>query len=776
MRKLRSGQVEFQPAINAFAIITAFMFFTALSFGSPTFAQQNQTQYRAALCDSGRTSLSREDFEKARQFFIEALESDEDFQPAVRGLGRAYLGMQDQATQAIHHLKRATELVPTDPTARYYLALAHLAMEKSVPRVGHINSALKEFDMVLALDPSHQDASYQMGLVLFEKTRDFPAAEAAIRRQIAANPSHNEARMLLLKIAMDRGLWDEGISTAEEIVGRDPNNAAAYPYLAGAYWKANRLEEAMGTFERYFATIDDQERSLYLDLGLLLTPDEQTEFDGLDARGRRTFWAHYWRKRDPNLKTEVNERLLEHYIRIAYARLEYGQNIWPWDQRGEFYVRYGEPDYRSGRGMPVAWTMIDDDPVWIKNKRDFQEEMGMSSQYIQHSVFDNAYWDPPPGVEKHIVVTLADSIRMVSPELNYDEIWTLASTEADKRAFRNISSATNERWVYESRGIDLEFEDYTNNGNYDIYGERSRALVTMMEEHIPTISEEEDKIDLIDPMDLVITFKGEDGKTAVEYAFALLPDEFGAFRSATGAYAYIQVEVNLYSDTWELIAGGGRETRELRTIPQIQIRGTPLFVDATRLEVDPGSYRLTTMLLDPETGKRATAEETIEVPDYSGDQLMVSNILPAALIREVDPGSEGTFIRGDLEVLPLPGRALQSDQPLFIYYEIYNLAKDEFGGTEYQIDYSVAEAPRELALATRLFQSLSSLVGRGRRRAVITSTISGSGISSDVSSYLEIDLSELEPQTYLIELTITDLLNDSTASSYLLFRTLPAPR
>ena len=758
------------------AILLGFLLSTVLLFPLPASAQQTQVQYLAALCDSGRTCLGRGDFEKARQFFEEALQLEEDFQPALRGLGRVFLDMEANATQALHYLRRATELVPTDPAAHYYRALAHLELEKSAPKMGHIRSALKELDMVLALDPSHPDANYRKGLVLFEKTREFEEAEAAIRRQIGANPAHNEARMLLLKIEMDRGLWNQAINTAEEIVGRDPEDAEAYPYLAGAYWKANRLEEAMGTFERYFSVAEEKERSLYLDLGLLLTPSEQEEFQNLDSQGRRAFWAHYWRTRDPNLKTDVNERLLEHYIRIAYARLEFGENIWPWDQRGDFYVRYGEPDYRSGPGMPVAWMMIDDDPVWIKNKRDFQEEVGMSSQFIEHSTFDNPFWDPPPGVEKHVVVALADSIRLEDPSLTYQELWDMASAEAEKRAVRGSISATNERWVYESRGIDLEFEDFTHNGNYDVYGVRSRALVEHMEEKVPTISEEEEKIDLIDPMDSVITFKGENGKTVVEYAFALLPDEFGAFRSATGSYAILHVEVNLYTDSWELVAEAGQQARRLRTVPQIQIRGIPLFVDATRMEVDPGEYLLTTMLLDPETGKRSTAEEVVELPDYSGDQLMVSNILPAARITQVEPGREGTFIRGDLEVLPLPGRALQVDQPLFIYYEIYNLAKDEFGATDYQIDYSVAEAPQEMALATRLFQGLRSLVGAGRKRAVITSSVSGSGISNDVRSFLEIDLSGLPPQTYEIELRITDLLKGSTATSYLLLRTLPAPK
>ncbi|MFC1500627.1 hypothetical protein ACFL6T_06405, partial [Candidatus Zixiibacteriota bacterium] len=284
---------------------------------------------------------------------------------------------------------------------------------------------------------------------------------------------------------------------------------------------------------------------------------------------------------------------------------------------------------------------------------------------------------------------------------------------------------------------------------------------------------EEDRIEHIDPMDVVITFKGSEGQTAVEYAFALLPEEFGAFRSQTGAYTTLDIDVRLYTPEWEEVAAAGEEARRIETVPQVRIRGIPLFVDATRLEVEPGTYILTTMLTDPETGKRATADEVVELPDYRGDELMVSNILPAAQITEVGPGREGRFIRGDLEVLPLPGRALQADQPLFIYYEVYNLSRDGFGATEYRVDYTIVEAPESGALMSRLFQGIENIVTSRNRRSQISSSVTGRGITPDMGSYLEIDLGDLKPETYELLLTVTDLNTGQSQTSSLIFRTLP---
>lgn len=736
-------------------------------------AFQDTAARHAALCDSGFVRLERGNVEDARELFEQVLRIDNKYPRALLGMGRVMLETRAGGERAIDYLRQATELLPTNIAARYYRALAHLKLADTDFGRDNAIMAREQLQMTLDLDPSHPDAHFRMGLLLRDIFHEFEEAESEFEKQIMVNPGHLDARYELLRAQMDLGKWDTAVTTAEALLARDPDYLNAYPYLAGAHWKAERYEESMGIFERYFPLLSEEEIGLYLDLALVLNTDEKEELLQLNQNGRRAFWAHYWRTRDPDPKTSVNERLLEHYIRVAYARIVFGADSWPWDERGNFYVRYGEPDYRSGRGMPVAWQLIDDDPEWIRRKRQFQERMGLSTLLLETSVFEAAHWDVPGHLDKRPVITIAESLRVVEPTWSLQDVWDYAVEESEKRQFRAGSEATRERWVYATEGIDLNFEDFTHNGAFNVWGMRSRIVVERMEEKLPTLSPEEDKIERIDPMDSVVTFRGEEGRTIVEYAFALLPDEFGAFRSVTGAYATLDVEVNLFTEQWELIAGEDQEARRLETIPQVQIRGIPLFVDATRMEVAPGTYRLTTLLMDPESGKRATAEEIVELPDFSGDELIVSNILPAASITQVGPGRSGTFIRGELEVLPLPGRVMQTDQPLFIYYEVYNLTKDQFGSTQYQIEYAVQEAPEERTLTSRLYHGLRALMGRGRGRTGVASTVTQSGISDDLRSYLEIDVSSLPPRTYILTLTVTDLVSGEKNSSTLIFRTLP---
>ncbi len=66
------------------------------------------------------------------------------------------------------------------------------------------------------------------------------------------------------------------------------------------------------------------------------TPEEQ-----------RRLFLHFWDRRDPTPGTDRNERMEEYYFRVAYANERYSRfhdRGWNTD-RGEIFIRFGEPDY-----------------------------------------------------------------------------------------------------------------------------------------------------------------------------------------------------------------------------------------------------------------------------------------------------------------------------------------------------------------------------------------------------------------------------------------------
>lgn len=87
-------------------------------------------------------------------------------------------------------------------------------------------------------------------------------------------------------------------------------------------------------------------RILYYSLKLLASDAEMTAYLLLPDSLRDEWLRVWWKRKDPNLTTEVNE-LQEEFVRRARYALENFHDptgYKPWDDRGDVYILYGEPD------------------------------------------------------------------------------------------------------------------------------------------------------------------------------------------------------------------------------------------------------------------------------------------------------------------------------------------------------------------------------------------------------------------------------------------------
>ncbi|MFQ5536041.1 MAG: GWxTD domain-containing protein [Gemmatimonadota bacterium] len=75
----------------------------------------------------------------------------------------------------------------------------------------------------------------------------------------------------------------------------------------------------------------------------------------------------FWMQKDPTPNTPKNERLLEHWERIAFARDRYVRGRYtPYgtDDRGTIYVKFGEPDKKTGGTLGAR---EDELRIWIRD-------------------------------------------------------------------------------------------------------------------------------------------------------------------------------------------------------------------------------------------------------------------------------------------------------------------------------------------------------------------------------------------------------------------------
>src|SRR5438445_9748730 len=85
------------------------------------------------------------------------------------------------------------------------------------------------------------------------------------------------------------------------------------------------------------------------DVAYIITDEERKAFKKLQTDDERErFIEEFWRRRDPDPDTDVNEYREEYYERIAYANEHYASGIPGWKtDRGRIYIMYRKPDEKD---------------------------------------------------------------------------------------------------------------------------------------------------------------------------------------------------------------------------------------------------------------------------------------------------------------------------------------------------------------------------------------------------------------------------------------------
>ena len=76
--------------------------------------------------------------------------------------------------------------------------------------------------------------------------------------------------------------------------------------------------------------------------------------------------------------------------------------------------------------------------------------------------------------------------------------------------------------------------------------------------------------------------------------------------------------------------------------------------------------------------------------------------------------------RDDLHIIPNPIRTFSQSESVFIYLELYDLKRDDFGGTQYEISYTIGK-PEADTLSPTLFASQSLIETMGKTEIYLRS-------------------------------------------------------
>ena len=744
-------------------------------------------KHAPSLVGLGHIYLKKGDLNAAEKTFRGALRWRKHYAPALNGLGIVFLRTKNEVQWAIKYFQLACQADLKYADAYYNLAVAYR-------KIGDTRE-VAAYKRLVKTSPAHGDAWFQIGRI-YQKGQsgqsvNLQFAEHAYRRQIDVNPDHFQAQVHLGEVLKELKKTQEAVHVLTQITkdSSNPYQYRALEELANVYQALREIDHAEALFETYIEALNSEEQAVFYDLNLVAKGDELDLFKQAPKEQWKSLSEAFWIGRDPAPATSANERWIEHCRRVVYARRHFGQHQFPWDARGEVYVRYGRPDHISGSENIRFET--DRGVLAVKDRL-----MNQAGEALQHLLLSRRmvsfYGDRFRGGAE----TGQEDKQTLSTVLGYPvypvrgvwEYWIYTKVGGGVEVtfcqeqtpgpyrFAEMPHAGARVWVDEITGrnpkeepgipildllkenkprIDMQF------GSNLIWQHLNPGIV--MHRVALTTPEVYEQDFAAAPLDFyfdVARFKGEGGP-ALEVYFGIPMRDLSYQEGTDGRYtANLKRGLALY-DEENRPAYRSSENMELYSSTPIDTTLLAFVPDIDRLSVEPGTYRLSVQILDTSSDKSQVYNREVVLSSFGDDSLRVSDIQMAALIR---PSRGSKFTKGGIEVVPNPSLSYMPGQPVFVYYEVYNLDWDDFGRTKYRVSYEL-HSLRKGNVAVRVLRALGRLIGIDRKAEIVTVEYAHEGDRSDEFGYLEFDMSDTEPGRQSVTVSVVDDNTGQTSAS-----------
>jgi hypothetical protein len=519
-------------------------------------------------------------------------------------------------------------------------------------------------------------------------------ARRALEKAVALDPSMTEAVQLLARLAVDthdRSAIRQATTALGDIADRDPDDASSRIALADAANAAGDLETAARAAkaaaaiatgadaaaahhqaarallriagredegaQEYFAGLKNPARAEVLDyfeeLRGIATPGELAQLARLPVNSAESWIRSFWEMHAAMSAISVPQRLATHFRRLAHAESFYRrkQNFGapalnallfdrpesPFDDRGVVYIRHGEPDDVIYTSRTQSWVYTNDaDKPLLFHFTDGGAEQGLTeSARKRGSLAVSGFRD------WYLMYNLPCDPNFMETRAMYDQRLASLIHHCDMLSVRD-ASARIRRDVYEGLNTDIDPSGFTLPlpASYDIY-----------------------------------TFRGAHGNTDIVAAIAVQADHLRPLVLTNGDRLYAVNTAVIVFDTASRTVFRRDTAIEAHAV-DIASRGSILLGN---LEISatpaPGMvHRLSVAdAYAPKRGRLYAGPLT--VPDFSGDTLMMSDLVLAA------PDSTGSFNRDAVSLTLVPWQVFPHGD-FRLFYELYNVSPGNTYTTE----------------------------------------------------------------------------------------------
>ena len=738
------------------------------------------TQVRSAadtLASQADSLLAAKQFAAAKDLYEQILDQNDSSAVALKGMGKIAFAEKSWSS-AVSWFDKASESVPNDLEARYYLGCAHgergrelyvLEMMASLIVSTNLEKARKDFQWVVAHDSSYKDALYQLALVC-RYDHDYPEAISYALKQVAVKPNLREGHLGLFKTYREAIGTNQGTAAPARLT-QPENDYDRFFYAEWQRRKGQKAEAEKGllallekpglvrpqfilqSLARLKASqkLDDDAEQYVLesiallqnmgdadivfeDIKYIVTDDELHQYQSLTSPSEaKKFFAAFWAKRNPHAAASTNARIGEHCRRLAYAE--------------DHFQQFGRKTYSQGSG-----------DTWMLN---FPESYYLNEEFSDKGLIYLHHGEP----DRKITTSSLPNDRRIQPneswlyqatgdypEMLFDFVISTGAHVGEWRLVPIISDPAywNDRADFSRKYSGLLFEPQAETGiarNLAGATDEGKSQVTtgLATERFSFGK----NIKYLQSPISITCYRGSKGKTVMELGYVIVPAEMTEGAVDSARTLNVDAMCSLYDLTWKRTTSYQRSRAYA-----LRGRGGNAIIEMFRVTVAPDSY-FVAWEARPEGANIVASQKTKAlIPDFSGTSLNISDI---ELAYAIEPAKrKGEFNKGSLSVVPNPLRRSPIDRPLHLYFEAYNLSKDRNGRTAYTVEYGLSSIQVERSFIAKIF-------GSGKKTSILVPTERiGNGDWS--AEHVDLDVSELEPGKYELHVKVTDNLTKTSVS------------
>ena len=410
------------------------------------------------------------------------------------------------------------------------------------------------------------------------------------------------------------------------------------------------------------------------DVAYIITDEEKKAWKKLatDAE-REQFIEAFWRRRDPDPDTELNEYLEEHYERVAYANQHFASGIPGWkSDRGRIYIMYGPPHEKETH------------PSGGSYERPSYEGGGSTTTYP----FETWFYRYLPGIGSGI------EIEFVDPTGTGE--YRIARSPDEKDAMLNIPGAG--LTLMEQLGLSNKADRVANRGAFGYTGPGAREQDSPFSRLIlyTDLQKPPQVNDVLEKNLLATASTGAEDTAALDVATKV--DFYRASDERVMTAITIQTDNN---DLQFKGDGSGIQTARLNIygrVTNLSGRRVTSFEDPVTttatveelttlkerksayqrvLPLTPGNYKVDLLIRDVNTGATTVKAIGFEVPKFAPEKLGTSSLVLAIKLQALNDQLPGMFAIGPFKVLPNVSGVYKRGQDVGIYMQVYNAGIDQ---------------------------------------------------------------------------------------------------